>query len=1045
MKRLGNPLPTDRPVDVVLSVRQPTSPVTADSLIEMVYCNQNMTGNYLAVRMWVDLKDETGESVRYMGQGSDIYAYFDTVGGVVEQSTAHAMTYTDFVWVEISGTLENGYWTTPRARFMDPVLTSEPYRRLTMQVQFSVRALIETAVAYVSPSATVAAVDASVDALPVSFHYKQPRTPARVMAANMTQIAGGKMYALKKAYAKQANTARNSEEYGYWGEVIAFIKNPAPIDAEFDDLPRPIQLAIVATDGLKVDEVEANAERSPELDCVVNRGDRLSQIFWRLYVLRRHGDRQDLIRPFFQMRPAGADDTWQPEWKWVAIILQLPTRPAPVGFYQGHSEEAVFTRPIAGTDLRVDILKFRFSMGRRELRIRWYFYKSNNRYDNTRVPDLRAVDAVECDARYSGVGKFKYMYKNPNNFYHGYIAMNKFIYQAMLDGYKWNKVVHGREVLISDGMSPALSIGVRGDGMGPVLKRLRAGGIPVDDDDDDAPFWTQDFNIIRNVILVGVLTQKFTGFDLVSVKLVNKTWNRILADTTKEGIWYQLFLALADKHGYFRDPETAKPLKPASVYGEEAYTEDRNWRKMTLALMGAISANWDSFMESPVFTMFGAFGAPDQKRIPLGPEPAPIMLVDASGSFVALTIHPDNERGAAVYFYSTDDASRIDLRSRIAERFDESYVELFDAFLAVRLQNVVAPLGEDGVYALRGGVELIYGLLDIYYIGGVDNRGGKYGNFRAINEAMSIEAKRGAEESAEELRQRLEEEARRLNLTYEEVDRAWQLAHAAGVPSSAFDLMSSDLKFMAIRDLDRRSIQAMCNTSVAFMRFCDGRDGGIPVWLRISMYRYGPLINTKNSDPLTVLRAHAFLFGLTNDPSHYAYLNFPPGSTPLPLNYLVFNMDGDFIQLDTFETTGGAIPPDEKLEWVADYLRDFETGPRKLRGRSGVDISTAAYDTGAGDWAVTDPELRFHVNSPIETVARSARAAFVDFVIIAMDQDGAFLDDTEEDPGIAKVNAEETESICQLLEDLPTELIERGVGKGAAVKSWLLRHMKKEF
>jgi hypothetical protein len=278
--------------------------------------------------------------------------------------------------------------------------------------------------------------------------------------------------------------------------------------------------------------------------------------------------------------------------------------------------------------------------------------------------------------------------------------------------------------------------------------------------------------------------------------------------------------------------------------------------------------------------------------------------------------------------------------------------------------------------------------------------------------AIPIGVKRGAEEDPGELRRRLEEEAARLGRTYEEMDRAWQLAHVAGVPTPNFNLMTPEIKFMAIKDLDRRSIQAMCNTSVAFMRFCDGRDGGIPVWLRVSMYRYGPLLNTEQADPLTVLRAHAFLFAMIRDPSHYGFLRFRAG-TPLPLNYLVFYLSQDerYIEMSLADTIGGDDWGEEESS-VAAFLGGFTYSPavlrrfrsrRGLETRSGVAYSTETEDLGGGDFQLVNPELRFSVNSPNENVARDGRSAFVDFVIKCMTDYDAYLDEESNSYGVQQV------------------------------------------
>ena len=128
--------------------------------------------------------------------------------------------------------------------------------------------------------------------------------------------------------------------------------------------------------------------------------------------------------------------------------------------------------------------------------------------------------------------------------------------------------------------------------------------------------------------------------------------------------------------------------------------------------------------------------------------------------------------------------------------------------------------------------------------------------------------------------------------------RAEEVYEQAGLPPPAdFSALDSNLKFQLVRDLDRQTIQALCNVSVNFMQWCDGRIGGIPVWDRLIMWRYGPIIGARDADPLTRLRAHAYAHHLFQE-SGRDLLLVRKGITPW-LGVLFRREDGsDVVVLD---------------------------------------------------------------------------------------------------------------------------------------------------
>lgn len=123
------------------------------------------------------------------------------------------------------------------------------------------------------------------------------------------------------------------------------------------------------------------------------------------------------------------------------------------------------------------------------------------------------------------------------------------------------------------------------DDDGKSVKRLKSAGIEVDGDLGEA---MGDSNILRHLFLVGVLTGQFTAVDVVRVARVNKKWNSILDDTTPTGLWYTIFMALADKYTLYVDPVTEAPLKPAvAVVTKPPLSVDIhsiNWSHYTIAL-----------------------------------------------------------------------------------------------------------------------------------------------------------------------------------------------------------------------------------------------------------------------------------------------------------------------------------------------------------------------------------------------------------------------------------------------------------------------------
>jgi hypothetical protein len=251
--------------------------------------------------------------------------------------------------------------------------------------------------------------------------------------------------------------------------------------------------------------------------------------------------------------------------------------------------------------------------------------------------------------------------------------------------------------------------------MDAALKRLRAGGInPYED--QDSPFWAQDANLIRNVILVGVLTQKFTVFDLVELEIVNRRWRDILSDAGPNGLWYSLFTALGDKYGLFRDRETGRPLmEPTAVTlksdrGREMASLNFNYRHLTMALMQLVEDLWVGQKYSGMNLLYAAFPelAPEGEEPP-EPDANPIPMRHPKYGLFFL-VH----RGTAVEIVRQDKS--IPGFSNWALSSTGAPLLAQDGVLTMRFRRM------DGhLYPLETGVMLAAVLMDAgAFLGGID-------------------------------------------------------------------------------------------------------------------------------------------------------------------------------------------------------------------------------------------------------------------------------------------------------------------------------------
>lgn len=124
------------------------------------------------------------------------------------------------------------------------------------------------------------------------------------------------------------------------------------------------------------------------------------------------------------------------------------------------------------------------------------------------------------------------------------------------------------------------------------VKKLKAAGIEVDGGLGEV---LVDQNILKHLFLVGVLTGQFTALDIVRVARVSRRWNGILDDTTPGGLWYTIFMALADKHTLYVDPVTKAPLKPAVVAVTKpplsVDIHSINWRHYVLVLISILNVD----------------------------------------------------------------------------------------------------------------------------------------------------------------------------------------------------------------------------------------------------------------------------------------------------------------------------------------------------------------------------------------------------------------------------------------------------------------------
>ena len=250
--------------------------------------------------------------------------------------------------------------------------------------------------------------------------------------------------------------------------------------------------------------------------------------------------------------------------------------------------------------------------------------------------------------------------------------------------------------------------------------------------------------------------------------------------------------------------------------------------------------------------------------------------------------------------------------------------------------------------------------------------------------AMPIEAKRKPVEQGGR-----EEGAQRARAAFDQ----------AGLPPPGnFALLDPQVQFELIKDLDRRSIQALCNASVYFARWCDGRIGGLSVWERILFYRYGEPINTVQSDPLTVLRAHALLYAMVDSERPRNEMVQIDAMTNLPTGGLVFRgSQSTGIQLSVRDTIGPGRYLMGRLTSVHEVLRRF----KKQLGEN----LRVVWDGDGWGADITSLSLDFDTGSLDEPQRRRDRAVFVDFIIALENRWGIILDpDNEsESAGIAKV------------------------------------------